>query len=609
MKSVGPAYIRFGPFELNVRLAELRNGGTRVRLPEQPFNILLMLLERQGDLVSRGEIRDRLWPGATVVEFDHSINAAVKRLRNVLLDSADQPRYIETLPRRGYRFIAAVDPQSSPILEASKVSVSQEVSLSGGSAGPGALRASIAVLPFKNISGDSDNEYFADGLAEELINELANVPGLKVVARSSSFAFKGRQEDIRTIAHTLGVANIVEGSVRRVEGRLRIGARLIAADDGIHLWSERYDREMADIFAVQDELARAIATALRVQLAGTFSRYVPRLAAYETYLKARYYLAEFTRESLVRSRELFQETVTSDAGYAAAYSGLAMSLVSLALPGIAAARTVLPLARAAAIRALGIDAASQEGQAVLGIVAALHDFDWKEAERRFQLAVARGPVAPYVRWYYSYTYLVPMGRIRESVSECMLGIENDPLNFMGGFHYAGALLAEGNAKAGEAYLGQLSELHSSLYQPYYMLALSQAIRGLHKEALKSAEKAYSLAGWSTTTKGLFGGLLRRAGESNRADELYRELLPGDRIGTEMGLTLFHIGCSEMDRAAEWAEKAVEGGDTRMILVITFVRAFRSDILRSDVRWAAILHRLGIPPEISSDYSQASDLEG
>jgi TolB-like protein len=600
VSSVRHAKLRFGSFELDIRLAELRNGGTRVRLPEQPFRILLMLLERQGDLVSRDEIRDRLWPDATVVEFDHSINAAVKRLRNTLCDSADQPRYIETVPRRGYRFIAPVDTPAPPVIEVRKPSSLYEPEPAGGIRGRVAQRSSIAVLPFTNMSGDPDNEYFSDGLAEELINELAHVPGLKVVARTSAFAFKGRQEDIRTIAHALGVANIVEGSVRRAGRCLRVSAQLIAADDGTHLWSERYDREMADIFAVQDEIARAIATALRVQLAGTLKRYVPRLAAYEVYLKARHCLAAFTRESLPRSRDLFEEAVALDADFAAAHSGLAMALVSLTLPGIIAAPAAMPLARAAATRALGIEPASQDAEAVLGIVAALHDFDWNEAERRFHVAIAREPVAPYVHWYYSFSYLLPMGRSRESVYECMLGMEDDPLNFMGGFHYAGALLAAGNAQAGEAYLRQLSELHLSLYQPYYLLALSQAVRGLHKEGLAAAEKAYSMAPWSTTTKGLFGGLLRCAGETNRANELYSELAAGDQYGVATGLSLYHVSCSEIEHAAEWAVRAVEQRDTRMILLIALLRAFRPDILRSNVRWSAIAHTLGIPPALPLD---------
>jgi TolB-like protein len=459
---------------------------------------------------------------------------------------------------------------------------------------------SIAVLPFTNTSGDPDSEYFSDGLAEEIINELAQVPGLKVMARTSAFAFKGKQEDIRNIASALGVAHIVQGNVRRASARVRITAQLIAASDGCHLWSERYDREIADIFAVQDEIAQAIATALRVHLTGTSRQYIPRLPAYDAYLKARHCLAAFTRESLLRSKDFFEQAIAMDAGFALAHSGLAMALVTLVLPGITSAHTTMPLAHAAAKRALDLDPGSQEAHAVLGMVAALYDHDWNEAERRFRLAMPREPVPAYARWYYSFSYLLPMGRARESVRQCMLGLQGDPLNFMGGFHYAGALLAGGNAEAGEAHLRQLSELHSNLYQPYYLLSLSQVVRGLHKEALAAAEKAYSLAPWSTTTRGLLGGILRCTGEINRANELHDELIPGDQYGAAMGLLLFHVGCSEVGQAAGWARRAIEQRDTRMILFMGLMRAFWPNILRSDRRWSAIVRTLGIPSAILND---------
>jgi TolB-like protein len=440
----------------------------------------------------------------------------------------------------------------------------------------------------------AESEYFSDGLAQELINELVHVPGLKVIARTSAFAFKGKQEDIRNIARALGVENIVEGSVRRAGARVRVTAQLIAARDGTHLWSERYDREIADIFAVQDEIAQAIAVALRVRLSCTLRQYIPRLPAYEEYLKARHYLAAFTRESLQRSRYLYENAIGMDADFAPAHSGLAMALVSLVLPGITPAHTAMPLAHAAARRALDIDPASQEAHAVLGMVAALYYFDWKEAKRRFQLAMAREHVSPYVCWYFSFSYLLPMGRTQESVRVCVRGMEDDPLNFMGGFHYAGALLAGGNTEAGEAYLRQLSDLYSNLYQSYYLLSLSQAIRGLHKEALASAEKAYSLAPWSTTTRGLLAGILKCTGETNRADELRGTLLAGDQYGVAMGLSLFHVGCAEMGHAGEWAERAVEQRDARMILLMGLLRAFRPNLFRSDRRWSAIAGTLGIP---------------
>lgn len=459
---------------------------------------------------------------------------------------------------------------------------------------PNAKKTSIAVLPFTNMSRGKENEYFSDGLAEEILNLLAKNRDLKVIARTSSFSFRENEQDVRRIAEALGVSNILEGSVRKAGNRIRVTAQLIQATDGSHLWSERYDRELADIFAVQDDIAQAIANALGVQLAGKFRRHVPGLPAYETYLKARHQLAAFTRDSLPQSRDLFKEAITSDADFGAAHSGLAMALASLPLPGIVAAHIAMPLARAAAKRALNIDPALQEAEAVLGIVAALYEFDWNEAARRFQAAMMREPVAPYVRWYYSISYLLPMGRCREAAYECMLGMEGDPLNFLGGFHYAGALLAGGNAQAGEAYLEQLSRFHFSLYQPYYLLALSQAVRGLHKQALTAAENAYSMAPWSTTTKGLFAGLLRHAGDARRATQLYDELLPGDQYGAAMGLSLFHVGCSEMDLAAEWADKAVEQRDTRMIFLISLMRAFQPETLHSSVRWHAIAHTLRIP---------------
>jgi TolB-like protein len=588
-----PSTVRFGEFELDLRAAELRKRGLKIRLQEQPFQILVELLDRPGEVVLREEIRKKLWPNNTVVEFDHSINAAVKRLRDALQDSAEKPRYVETLARRGYRFVAPV-------------SFGDERESARGGAAERAASAlqpkttSIAVLPFTNLSGDSENEYFSDGLAEELINELGHVPGLKVVARSSAFQFKGKQKDIRSIAHALGVANIVEGGVRRAGARVRITVQLIAATDGTHLWSERYDREMVDIFAVQDEIARAIATALRLHLAGTFRRYVPRLPAYEAYLKARHCLAAFTRESLPLSRDFFEQAVAADPDFAAAQSGLAMALISLSLPGIAAAQIVMPLARNAAKRALDIDPESQEAQAMLGMVAALYEFDWSEAQRRFQMAMGREPIAPYVRWYYSFSYLLPMGHGQGSVHQCMRGMEDDPLNFTGGFHYSGALLAAGNAEAGEAYLRELSEHHLMLYQPYYLLSLSQAIRGLHLEALKAAEKAYSFAPWSTTTRGLLGGILQRVGETSRADALRNELSPSDQYGAPMGLLLFHLACSETETAAYWAERALDQRDPRMIFLMGLMRAFQPNTLRSDKRWFAIARTLGIPLTVSND---------
>jgi TolB-like protein len=498
------AGLHFGPFELDVRAGELRKGDARIRLTEQPLQLLLMLLERPGEVVLREEIRTRLWSGSTVVEFDHGINSAVRRLRDALRDSAEKPRYVETLPRRGYRFIGHVNPTAASL---------------------GAVTPSIAVLPFADLSGDKENEYFSDGLAEEIINNLARVSGLKVIARTSAFAFKGKQEDIRKIAAALGVANILEGSVRRSGSRVRVVAQLITAADGSHLWTERYDREMADIFSIQDEIAQAISSALQVHFSRITRAYTPRLPAYDAYLKARYCVAAFTRESLARSREFYERSIALDPGFVEARSGLAVAILTPVFLGLSSAQEAMPMARAAAQSALELDGNSQEARGVLGTIASVYEFDWKEAEHQFKMAMTREPVPSYVRWYY-LVYLLLVGRPRESVEQCLRGLKDDPLSFVGHFHYAAALLAAGNDEAGEAELRELCAIHSNLYQPFYLLGLSHSLRGQHVEALPIAEKAYTLAPWNTGTTGLFAGALMYAGKRHEAEELLKNLLPG-----------------------------------------------------------------------------------
>jgi TolB-like protein len=565
--------LRFGPFELDLRAGELRKAGQRIRLQDQPFQILRVLLESPGEVVLRQEIRSRLWPDGTIVEFEHSINAAVKRLRDALCDSVGKPRYIETMARRGYRFIGQVEPKAgSPAV---------------------AVTPSIAVLPFADLSGDRENEYFSDGLAEEIINHLTRGRGLKVIARTSAFTFKGRQQDIHKIAQALGVTHVLEGSVRRAGSRVRVIAQLIATADGSHLWSERYDREMADIFAIQDEIAQAISSALQVQFSGITRPYTPQLPAYDAYLKARYCVATFTRESLARGRDFYERSIALDPGFVEARSGLAVAILTSVLPGLSPAHEAMPLARAAAQSALDLDPASQEAHGVLGMIASVYELDWKEAERQFKMAMTREPVPTYVRWYCSM-HLLLVGRLRESADQCVCGLKDDPLSFMGRFHYAATLLATGNEAVGEAELRELCALHPNLYQPFYLLGLNQSLRGLHAEARATAEKAYTLAPWNTGTTGLFAGTLMRAGERHHAEELLQNLLPGDRYGTPLGLLVYSVMCSEIEQAAKWAWKVLEQRDPRLIFNIALLRSLSPSLLGSSGSWSALAARLNIP---------------
>jgi serine/threonine-protein kinase len=287
---------------------------------------------------------------------------------------------------------------------------------------------SIAVLPFANMSGDKEQEFFSDGLAEEIINLLAQIPGLKVTARTSAFAFRGKEQDIRNIARALDVQTILEGSVRRAGNRIRVTAQLINAADGYHLWSQPYDREMADVFDVQDEIATAIADALQPQLTQTpaaIERYRPNLPAYEAYLQARY-LIKNTVEAFTRAMQYYEKAIALDPKFASAYSDMASLFAALAVLGLRSPDEVLPPTRTWAQKALELNPSLADAHALLAVVAALWDYDWIEAESRFARALAREPVPPVVRMYYGI-YLSALGRPLEAKNQFQRAVAEDPL--------------------------------------------------------------------------------------------------------------------------------------------------------------------------------------
>ena len=286
---------------------------------------------------------------------------------------------------------------------------------------------SVAVLPFANLSADAENEYFTEGMADEILNALSKIQSLRVASRTSSFAFKGKNEDIRRIAKTLGVTLVLEGSVRRAGGRLRVTAQLVDAADGAHRWSQRYDREMSDIFAVQDDIAAAIAGALKLQLAPASERRMPSLPAYEAYLRYRSYQWQFTPEASRRSRECLEQALALDPEFALPYVGLADYHFALAAVGASPSHEAMPRARELAQRALEIDPDLPEAHAMLGIVAGHYDYDWIEAERRFRLAVTREPLSPHLRQWYGTFFLFAIGRADEACLQLSRVIAEDPL--------------------------------------------------------------------------------------------------------------------------------------------------------------------------------------
>jgi TolB-like protein/predicted Ser/Thr protein kinase len=459
---------------------------------------------------------------------------------------------------------------------------------------PAAARPSIAVLPFANMSGDPDNEYFGDGLAEEVINALALIPGLKVIARTSAFAFKGKHEDVRRTAGTLGVAHILEGSVRRAGSRVRVTAQLISAHDGSHLWSQRYDRELADVFAIQDEISAAIAAALRVELSAepaASRRYTPNLPAYEALLKARHDSLKYTPEAFLRCRKLYEEAIALDPQFALPHAELGIQFLMRALPGIAPARETMPLARAASQRALELDPSLQEAHAVLGAVAGVYEYDWKESKRRFDLALAREPVAPAVRFLHGLFYLLPTGLPEAAVAEHERGLQEDPLSFGGHFQLAQCLLNCNRFADAEVELRKAMKSHEAAFPLPMFLALTYAAQGKLAQAVEAAEHAHSLAPRHSHPLSMLAGLLVQAGHRARAEELIGTLGPPQTYGVPSAMAFFHMLCNETDAAVEWSERAIEQRDPRIVLGVLLPMAAA---FRAAPRGRAVLHRMNLP---------------
>jgi TolB-like protein len=567
----------FGPFVFDEASAELRKYGVRVRLHGQPLQILTALIRHPGQVVTRDEFQQQLWKGSTFVDFDHGLHAAMNRLRQALGDSADQPRYIETLPGRGYRFIAPVQDTDQPALAAAGHTQSER------------QQPSIAVLPFANLSADKQNEYFSDGLAEEIINLLARISGLKVIARTSAFAFKGKHEDIRRIAEAMDVTNILEGSVRRAGNRIRVTAQLIAAADGSHLWSDRYDRELSDVFAIQDEIAQAIATALRVRLSAKPSQYKPKLPAYDALLRGRYHRQKFTPEAHARANECFEQAIALDPNYAAPHAELGLNYLLLAPNAVRTLTEVAPLVRAKAQRALELDPSEGNSHFLLGAVAAAHDYDWKEAAGHFAKAMSAISVSAEARWAYAVHYLRALGFRHEAAEQMQRAVEQDPLNVTWRAILAHTLSTTEMYDRALEELRKALELDESHWLPNFILAETYLELGNLPEAAAAAEKAYRAYPRHSMTWGIFAAVLARLGEKDRAAALVRE--GGESPNPIWGRVLYHLFCSEIDQAARWYERMIQQREP-------FAVIFASDSVLKPLRisghWPKLARLMNLP---------------
>jgi len=562
-----PRAFRFGAFELDLRAGELRKQGRKIRLQGQPIEILAMLLEHPCEVVTREELQRKLWPADTFVDFEQGLNAAIKRLRAALDDDAERPRFIETLPRHGYRFIGQVDGSdgalagvSSPaqdttvtrrvvsalveaVLETRRsrarwrvwavATAIAAVALVAALVGlnvrgvrdrlfgkPAAARIhAIAVLPLQNLSDDPEQEYFADGMTDALITELGKLSALRVISRQSVMRYKGSQKPAHEIARELQVDALVEGSVQRSGDRVRVSANLIEASTDQHLWAEMYDRDLRDILTVQGNFAQAIAREVQVKLTpqqqlrlASASRISPE--AYQLYLRGRYFMARTNEASVRKSIAYFQQAIEKDPTYAAAYAGLGNAYRELAYFGAVPPEEGYSGLKTAVTKAVELDETLGEAHEVLGYYNLYYLWDGKQAEQEFKRAIELNPNYPDAHTGYA-DYLGQTGRFDEAITEKKRALELDPLApvFSGELAWM-FLWARRYDDAIEQFQKTL-ELDPNGFDVHNGMSFAYLQKGMLREAMAEAEKAQALWRKPQQPKPFLGYVHARAGKKKK----------------------------------------------------------------------------------------------
>lgn len=455
-----------------------------------------------------------------------------------------------------------------------------------------AKAASIAVMPFASLSADKENEYFSDGLSEEIINALSRVPGLKVAGRASSFWFRGRNANPLEIRQALRVEHILEGSVRRAGSRIRVTAQLTHLADGFQIWSDRYDREMTDIFVVQDEISQSIAEALRLRFSPcSAKRRTSVLAAYEAFLKGRYFLDKITPDGIERGREWLEQAIALDPEYAdpRAYLGLYYNLV--AWLAVRPPREVIPLAKAQLGKAIELDRTHPEAHAGLGVVAAIYEYDWTEAERHFQVALQAEPVPAYVRWCYGPYYLMASGRLDEAAAEMKRALNDDPLHVPMRSVLGTCLMAAGEFDAAILELRKNVEIDDTFWANYWKLGECYACMDRISDAVASLTEAHRRAPYFAELVGLLAGVLHRSGQNDRASELVASLHASESVTWRAtGLTAWHLARNESEEAISWIEKRIEVRDGSLLFTVWSPLARG---LRESPHWPALARKMNL----------------
>jgi len=645
--------MRFGIYEVDVRTSELWKQGRKIKLQEQPCRILAILLERRGEVVTREELRKRLWSDDTFVDFDHSLNTAIMRLREALSDSSENPRFIETLPRHGYRFIAPVEetvsfepenkqegelsatgqspvrfpegdarvvplPQaSSNEIKAGRMSSRRAVGLISifaifvlillgiavrsrrlatvGNPQRSEIK-SLAVLPFENLSGDKDQQYFTDGMTDELIAHLAKIRSLRVISRTSSMEYKDTRKPLSEIARNLNVDAVVEGTVLRSGDKVRITAELVQVATDRHLWAETYESQLGDVLALQSQVASAIVNEIRVNLTPEEQQ---RLASarsvsaegYEYYLKGKYFWNKRSQDGLTKAIEYFQLATEKDPNYALAYAGLAdcYSIIGSAIVGTVPSQDVAAKAKAAAVKALQLDDTLAEAQTSLATVHFNYDWDWAGAASGFQRAIDLNP--SYATAYQRYSlYLMAMGKTKESLAQMNRARELDPLSISMNFSLGWRLYMARMYDQAIEQLQNTLEMDPNFALPRMVLGQAYEQKNSYPQALTELRKAASISHDSPQLLGALGHAYAASGNRLEAEKILSQMLEksNKEYVSPFYVGLVYAGMRQNDKAMDWLEKAYE--DRSNAIVFAKVDP-QLDGLRSIPRFQSLLHRL------------------
>lgn len=579
-----PANLKFGDYELDVAGYALSRKGRQIKLERLPMELLMLLLDRGGQLVTRDEIVEKLWGKNVFLDVDNSINTAVRKLRKILRDSPRRPTFLLTVAGKGYRFVG-------PISES-------------GRNEPLERRAMLAVLPFENLSNNAEQEYFSDGLTEETISRLGQInhQQLGVIARTSSMTYKGTRKNISEIGGELGVDYILESSVRREGQQIRITSQLIRVQDQTHLWASTYDRDASSFLGVQSELSKAIADQVRVRLvpqasvAAAFR--TQDSGAYDLYLRGRYYWNQLTLPGIQRGIEYFQEALARDDGFALAYAGLADCYMMLPITCDAPALEILPKALAAANRAVELDSQLAEAHSSVGSIKLWMEWDWPGAEAFFRRALELN--SNYVTAHRYYGHLLSnLGRHTESAEEMRRAREVDPLSPI--VHaLSGRLLYQ--ARQYDLALQHLKDalgIDSDLWVVHTFLGGVYERLGRFNEARAEYQKAFELSGGNTETIAFRGHILAQLGHRAEAEEAIRILteLAKQRYVPPYNIAMVHAGLGDVEAALDCLEKAYETRDVRLTFLAVEAKW---DHIRSEPRFRVLLDRLALPLDAGTD---------